>query len=252
MNRNSIQYRSKLAAIIVIGCLPISLTAQSAPEAPVSYASMSQLNGMLSQLEQTSNTTQLDLANLRIERWKTDSKTKQQLQSDVDSLGRNMRYALPDILGQVRVAPENVAATFKLYRNLAALYDVLSSVVESAGAFGRTEEYQALASDLTALDQSRRTIGDRVESLAIQQETELGNLRTELHRAQAELIRTPPKKIIVDENEPAKVHKGTSKTASRKTSREKEREREEEEKKRKEKESHKPSASQPKSAGSSK
>ena len=32
-------------------------------------------------------------------------------------------------------SPENLALTFKAYRNLDALYDVLNSVVESAGAF---------------------------------------------------------------------------------------------------------------------
>ena len=39
---------------------------------PVSYASVTQLNGLLAQLEATSKTTQADLAKLRIERWKTD------------------------------------------------------------------------------------------------------------------------------------------------------------------------------------
>src|SRR4051812_10845763 len=37
---------------------------------PVSYASMSQLNGMLETLEATSKTTQGDLVKLRIEHWK--------------------------------------------------------------------------------------------------------------------------------------------------------------------------------------
>ena len=40
--------------------------------AAVSYASVSQLNGLLAQLEAASKATQADLAKLRIERWKTD------------------------------------------------------------------------------------------------------------------------------------------------------------------------------------
>ena len=49
----------------------------------VSYASVTQLNGLLAQLEATSKTTQADLARLRIERWKTDNgSTKKQALSD--------------------------------------------------------------------------------------------------------------------------------------------------------------------------
>src|SRR5947199_7987210 len=39
---------------------------------PVSYASVSQLTGLLDQLDQASKKTQADLVKLRIEHWKTD------------------------------------------------------------------------------------------------------------------------------------------------------------------------------------
>src|ERR1700751_4595421 len=45
---------------------------------PVSYASVTQLNGLLSQLDATSKSTQADLVKLRIEHWKTDNNTKKQ------------------------------------------------------------------------------------------------------------------------------------------------------------------------------
>src|SRR5947209_6117206 len=45
---------------------------------PVSYASVTQLNGLLSQLETASKNTQADLQKLRIERWKTDGSNKKQ------------------------------------------------------------------------------------------------------------------------------------------------------------------------------
>src|SRR5438105_2924664 len=53
---------------------------------PVSYASMSQLNGILETLEATSKTTQGDLVRLRIEHWKTDNASKKQALSNVDSI----------------------------------------------------------------------------------------------------------------------------------------------------------------------
>src|ERR1035438_1481355 len=64
---------------------------------PVSYASVTQLNGLLAQLETAAKTTQADLAKLRIERWKTDSSTKKQMVGDVESVQRNLQNALPEI-----------------------------------------------------------------------------------------------------------------------------------------------------------
>ena len=36
------------------------------------------------------------------------------------------------MIAELRTSPESLASTFKLYRNLDALYDVFGSVVESA------------------------------------------------------------------------------------------------------------------------
>src|SRR2546423_590001 len=68
----------------------------------VSYASVSQLNGLLSQLEAASKSTQTDLAKLRIERWKTDGGSKKRSLSDADSVQRNLQNALPEMIGQLR------------------------------------------------------------------------------------------------------------------------------------------------------
>src|SRR5579863_5419304 len=140
---------------------------------PVSYASVSQLNGLLAQLEATSKTAQVDLAKLRIERWKTDSSTKKQSQGDVDSIQRNLQSALPEMIGQLRTSPEDMPATFKLYRNLDALYDVFSGVVESAGAFGPKDDFQSLSNDLQSFEGTRKQLSDRVNNLATSKDQEI-------------------------------------------------------------------------------
>jgi hypothetical protein len=181
------------------------LHAQSANNAePVAYASVSQLNMLLGELEQASQATQVDLAKMRIEKWKTDSSSKHQAQSNVESIQRNLQSALPEMVSQLRGAPENLNFTFKLYRNLDALYDVFSSVVESAGAFGNKDEFQTLGNDLNALEKTRRAFADRLDSLSHAKEAELARLRTALQSAQATLAAQPPKKVVVDDNEPAK------------------------------------------------
>jgi hypothetical protein len=179
-------------------------SAASPQGGPVSYASVTQLNGLLAQLEAASKATEDDLTKLRIERWKTDGASKKQALGNVESIQRNLQNALPEIIGQMRNAPEDLPTTFKLYRNLDALYDVLGSVVESAGAFGSRDDFQTLANDLTNFEGTRKQLAERVENLAASKEQEIVRLRTDLKTAQAAIPVAPPKKTVVDDNEPAK------------------------------------------------
>jgi hypothetical protein len=162
------------------------------------------LNGLLAQLETTSKGAQADLVKLRIERWKTDNSYKKQALGNVDSIQRNLQGALPEIIAQLRAAPEDLPTTFKLYRNLDALYDVLGSVVEGAGAFGSKDDLQSLSNDLNAFEGTRKQMAERIENLAAAKEAEIVRLRTDLKTAQAAAPVAPPKKIVVDDNEPPK------------------------------------------------
>jgi len=195
---------------LILGC-PALLFAQTAsplpnPPAPVPYSSVSQVNLLLSQLEQASQAIQRDLSGLRIDRWKKiDPNTKRASQADVASIQRNLQTALPEIIAEVRNSPESLASTFKLYRNLDALYDVFASLTESTGAFGSRDEYQAMQNDLNSLESSRRMFAERMETLANSRETELTKLRTDLQNARAtEKVAAPVQKTVVDDTEPPK------------------------------------------------
>jgi ribosomal protein L29 len=194
-----------MSALMLTGTLAAQVPSDQQPstQAPVSYSSMSQLNTLLGNLEQTSQNATADLRGLRVERWKTDGNTKRQEQSDVESLLRNLQNALPGLVNELRSAPEDMAATFKLYHNLDALHDVMRSVAEAAGAFGSKNEYQALAADAERLDEVRRKLAERMQTLASSKEAELVRLRTQLKAAQA-APPPPPKKIVVDDTEPPK------------------------------------------------
>ncbi len=170
---------------------------------------------LLPPIEQQASAIRLDLARLRIDRWKTDSSTKKQTQDNAASLDRNLAGALPVLVGEVRSAPADLAAGLKLYRDLNALYDVMGSLVESAGAFGSQEEFNSLAADLNKLDDLRRSFADGLQSAAVRQQTQLTQLQSQLRAAQAAAAAAvpppPPKKIIIDDTEPPKkaplVHK---------------------------------------------
>lgn len=196
----------------LILCYPVLLFGQAtAPSpaqppdtaAPVPYSSLSQVNLLLSQLEQTSQSTQRDLSALRIEKWKTDSNTKKGSQADASSIQRNLQTALPEIITELRNSPDSLPSTFKLHRNLDALYDVFVSLTESTGAFGSHDDYQALQNDLNSLEIARRMFADRVETLAASKEADLARLRAELQTARAtEKVTATPKKTVVDDTEP--------------------------------------------------
>ena len=192
-------------------------TATNGQGQAVSYASVTQLNALLSQLEASSKETQADLVRLRIERWKTDNGSKKQALGWVDSIQRNLQGALPEMITQLRTAPEDLPATFKLYRNLDALYEVMSSVVEDTGAFGAKDDVQALSNDLNTFEGTRKQLAQRIESLSSAKEAEIVRLRGDLKAAQAAIPAPPPKITVVDDNAPPKKPAVKKKPAAKPT-----------------------------------
>ena len=209
-----------LAAVALLGGLtvaPAAAQAQSAPAA-ATVAMPADLGNLLGQIEQASQATADDLNSLRIERWKADSSVKRQSQTKVDSVQRNISSALPGLVQSVRASPGSVAAQFKLYRNMNALYDVLSGVTESAGAFGGQTEFQTLSGDLTSIDNARRALADRLATVTAQQDADIARLRSAVQTAQAAAAAAaasaPPRKIVVDDTPAASKTTHKKKPAS--------------------------------------
>jgi Skp family chaperone for outer membrane proteins len=186
------------------GPSPTAGAANAQGTQPVSYESVTQLNGLLAQLEASSKNTQTDLMKLRIDHWKTDGASKKQSLANVDSIQRNLQGALPEIIGQLRAAPEDLPTSFKLYRNLDALYDVVGSVAEGAGAFGSKDDFQALSNDLSGFEGSRKQLAQRIETLSAAKEAEIVRLRADLKTAQAAIPVAPPKKIVATKKKSTK------------------------------------------------
>lgn len=187
--------------------------ASSGPPASVQMAPAPDVGASLTRLNQVVEQSRVDLARMRVDKWKADSSIKRQSEANADSVQRNMTTALPAIVQQVRANPGSVAACFKLYRNLNALYDVMSSLAESAGAFGTKEEYQALANDTSNLDNLRRSLADQVEAMAGARDIEVAQLQSRARQAAAAAAAAPPKKVVIDDNEAEKkpVKRSTTK-----------------------------------------
>lgn len=149
---------------------------------------------LAAQVDQTAQAAALDVARLRIEKWKADSAYKQQSQQSADSISRNLTSALPGLTAAVRATPQGMAANFKLYRNLNALYDVFKSLAESAEAFGPKQDYQSIGQYVNIFDDQRRALGDYLETLAAAKDTQSTNT--------ASAVKRLPKKIIIDDTAP--------------------------------------------------
>jgi hypothetical protein len=182
-------------------------TSMPPPKVPATGStSMTSILPDLDRLQAAASQANHDLAYMRIEKWKTDSDSKRQAQATADSVQRNLTSALPALISSVRSAPQDLGEEFKLYRNLNALYDVFASLTESTGAFGAKSDYDALAQQLDVIDSVRRDLGNALESLTASTQSELAQLRTQVHTLQqaAATPPAPPKKVVVDDNEPVK------------------------------------------------
>lgn len=188
--------------------------AQTAPQDgnPVVVGPTGILPAQLSELDGVSRRIQADLEGVRVDKWKADKSTKEQARDNIESIEKNLGYALPTLISDVQKNPASVGAAVKLYRNINVVYDVLLSVTESTGAFGAKDDYQPLEQDLTNLDNVRRNIGDRVEQLAAAIDTAYTRMLYEVRAQRAQ--EAPPKKTIIDDSEP--VRKKSSKSTKKK------------------------------------
>jgi hypothetical protein len=192
-------------ALFILLAFAASLSCDPArAQAPASPAAGVDLSTLLAQLDQTAQTTNLDLAKQRIEKWKLNGDARQQLQSNSDLLSRNLTGTLPGLVAAVRTSPDNLAANFKLYRNVNALYDALSSLADNAGAAAPRGDYQALATDSSNLQAIRHALADRIESLAAMKDSELARLRGGATSASTSKSgKSGVKKIVIDDTAPA-------------------------------------------------
>jgi len=169
---------------------------------------------MLDQLQQAAQQTATDLGRLRIEKWKTDSATKQESQSNTTSLQRNLTAAMPEMIQKAQAAPQDLGPSFNLYRTVNVVYDVLAATAENAGAFGAKSEYEPLANDIRSLDQVRRSMADRLNWLAGVKDSQIKVLGQQLQPAQqqakalaslaaAATTETPKKKTPTKKKKPA-------------------------------------------------
>jgi hypothetical protein len=170
--------------------------------APAQPAPSVNLNAVLLQVQQSTNSASVDIGKLRVDRWKTDPDQKQQLQHIGESLQKSIANAVPALVTNVQSSKGSVSATFKLYHNLNVIYENLNYLADVAGGLGKKEEFDPLAADCAALETAR-------QSLSIYISESAGRLEAASRQAAvnaAVQTQVPGKKVVVinEDEQPAK------------------------------------------------
>ncbi len=124
-------------------------------------------------------------ADLKISKWKVPGDFRKATEQDVDSIQRDLGGALPGLLAKADAAPASVPASFAVYRNVDALYDVLLRVSQTADLGASSDEARGIASSLHSLESARRQLADSILNTAQRHETRLVALEAAARTANA-------------------------------------------------------------------
>jgi hypothetical protein len=184
--------KSALAAIVMLAFMASFAGAQQSAPQPVGTG----LDSVLAKIEQTAKTTDADLVQLHIDKWRVDGDNKVQLQQISSSLHKNLTLAVPDLIRDVQTGKGSVSATFKLYHNLNVVYEYLNSLADAAASLGKRDEYEPLNRDAAALDSVRRELSAYIEQAALALEAKA---RPTPSPTPAPVAADTPKKIVIDD-----------------------------------------------------
>ena len=163
---------TSLSLLLLAFLQPASPIYGQQPTAPPAQAvaPSSLLQPTLSELRST-------IAGLHTAKWKAPGPVKDEAQGNIGSMNRDLESTLPGLLAQADAAPGAVPASFAVYRNLDALYEVLLRVSGTAELAASEEEAANVAHSLLTLDAARRALGDLILASSRQQQLVLEQAR---------------------------------------------------------------------------
>lgn len=178
--------------------IPAVVFAQTqAPAAPATQGTMSPPSATL---QPSLDILKQAIGSADVAHWKASSAIRDEAQSNLQSVQRDVATTLPGLLSTADAAPGSVAKTMPVFRNVDALYDVMLRIVVAAHLAAPKDQISALDQALSSLSEARRSLGDQIQSNAEAQETRELKLQTALRAvpppapAPAPVACTPPVK----------------------------------------------------------
>jgi hypothetical protein len=131
------------------------------------------------------------LNDLKLDRWKKGS-VREEAGENVASLLKDLQTNLPPLVTATDAAPGQVSAAIPLIKHLDAFYDVLLRVEEGARVSAPSDQVGALQQTMLQLNQARLALDDQLQSQAVAQEKQVGDLQVALRTARAAVAETKP------------------------------------------------------------
>jgi hypothetical protein len=140
------------------------------------------------------------IAETNTDRWKASGAVRDEAQTNLRSIERDVETTLPPLLAAADAAPDSAAKTLPAYRNVEALYDVLLRLEAAGQLAAPRDQASALEQALANLNDGRRMLGDQLQLDADGQERQLVRLQAALR-----VVPTPvPPTAAVCPSSPAK------------------------------------------------
>lgn len=205
----------RIAALVCLAC--VACVAQSRKQTgPVRTDLMS----TLLELDRTAAATNSDISHLQIDRWRggwktgftTNNSHKNEAAQAAQSLQRNLKTALPDLIRNALNSKGGMYTTFKVYEDLNLVCEALDSLVTGAQEYGRKEEYGPLAADYNNLVRLRRSLSAYLQQKAAAADAR-GGVTSEFSDS-SDGEGALPRKIVVDEGAPVRKSVASRKKAS--------------------------------------
>jgi hypothetical protein len=148
------------------------------------------------------------IGTLRPDKWKASDAVRDDAAANISSIRRDLDTTLPQLLATADGAAASVTQALPAYRNIEALYDVLLRVSEAGRLSAPGDQRAALEEARVKLEAGRRAFGDRIQSIALEQEQQV-------HHLQAALRAIPPAPApeVCPPPAPAKKRKARRNTA---------------------------------------
>jgi hypothetical protein len=123
------------------------------------------------------DTLQHTLGVLRTEKWKTSSAVREETDTNISSIRRDLETTLPPLLATADGSPDSFSQVLPAFRNVEALYDVLLRVAEAGRISAPSQQNAALEQAMASLEAGRRALGDHLQSVAVARDQQLRDLQ---------------------------------------------------------------------------
>jgi hypothetical protein len=120
------------------------------------------------------------LSQVQVNRWKASVPIRNEAETNVASIQKDVSSTLPTLLAAADTAPDSPAKVLPVYRNVEALYDVMLRVDAAARLAAPTDQMSALDQALARLDDGRRALGDQLQQISESQDIRVVHLQAAL------------------------------------------------------------------------